>query len=53
MNYTDLINIFNSINEYGSKIWTSEKIAGHRKLPDNYWGVKVLWGTVEDMWELM
>ena len=37
MNYTDLINIFNSRNEYGAKMWDFENITAHRKLLDRLW----------------
>ena len=48
MNYTDLVNIFKSRNEYGSKMWNFDKITGHRKIPDHPWKVKVLWDTGEE-----
>ena len=48
MNYTDLINIFNSINEDGAKMLNFEDIAGHKKLPGDHWKVNVLWYIVEE-----
>ena len=48
MNYTDLVNIFKSRNECGSKMWNFDKITGHRKIPDHPWKVKVLWDTGEE-----
>ena len=48
MNYTSLINIFNSRNENLAKMCTFDKITGHRKIPDNPWEVKVLWETGEE-----
>ena len=44
-NYTDLIKIFNSIDESGAKMWMFDKITSHGQLPDDYWEVKVLWYT--------
>ena len=32
---------------------TFDNITGHKKLPDNDWGVTVLWGTVEETWQHM
>ena len=46
MDYTDLINILNSINEDGAKMWTFENITGHKKISDNYWKFKVIFVTV-------
>ena len=34
-----------------SELWDFFKITGQRKLPNNHWGVKVLWDTGEDIWE--
>ena len=45
INYTDLVNIFNSKHYDGAKMWNFYKITGHRNLPDNDWGVKVIWDT--------
>ena len=53
INYTEPIKIFNSINEYGSKMFNFENITSHRKLPDNDWGVKLLWDNGEYTWEPM
>ena len=48
INYTDLINILNSINGGVARIWTFYKIDGHKKLPDENWQVKVIWDTGEE-----
>ena len=42
MNYTDLINIFNSRNEDGANMWNFENIVGQRKVTDNDLEVKVM-----------
>ena len=45
INYTEPIKIFNSINEYGSKMFNFENITSHRKLIDEYFKFKVIWDT--------
>ena len=46
MNYTDLINIFNSINEDKYKVCIFDKISSNIKLTDYNWWVKFLLDTV-------
>ena len=41
MNYTDSINILNYRNKDVAKMWTFDKIFGHRTHSDDYWGVKM------------
>ena len=53
MNYTDLVNIFKSRNEYGSKMWTFDNINAHMKLIDHPWEFKVIWGNRKETWEPM
>ena len=46
-NNTDLINIFNSRNKYGTNMWTFGKIIRHRKIRENNQEVKLIWFTGE------
>jgi hypothetical protein len=53
MNYNDLINITNACEDDDEKLWTYEKITGHRQIKGVKWEVKVLWDTGESTWEPM
>ena len=46
MTYNDLINITNACNDDGERLWTYEKISGHRR-KGGKWEVQVHWDTQE------